>query len=90
MKGVKEQVQVRYVEARCVGRPPATRVASASGVSEVDVDGQVLRCTVTGSLQPFLEALHGTEVVDLVCAPSPHRTIASPDLRAGADRRDPS
>ena len=40
-------------------------------VSEVDVDGRVLRCTVTGSLQPFLEALHGTEVVDLVCAPSP-------------------
>ena len=48
-----------------VGTPPARQVARASGVSEVEVDGQTLRCTVYGSFQPFLEALHGHEVIAL-------------------------
>jgi hypothetical protein len=31
----------------------------------VEIDGQVLRCTVCGSFQPFLEALRGHEVINL-------------------------
>ena len=48
-----------------VGPPPARKVALASGVTEVEVDGRQLRCFVYGSFQPFLEALHGSEVISL-------------------------
>lgn len=48
-----------------VGHPPARQVQRASGVSEVEVAGRVLRCTVYGSFQPFLEALRGHEVISL-------------------------
>jgi ABC-2 type transport system ATP-binding protein len=56
------------VEVSFVGAPPAQRVARASGVSEVEIDGPILRCTVTGSFQPFLEALRGHEVIGLTSA----------------------
>lgn len=56
---------VQHVEVSFVGIPPARQVERASGVSEVEVDGRILRCLVCGSFQPFLEALHGHEVVDL-------------------------
>jgi len=48
-----------------VGPPPARKVALASGVTEVEVDGRRLSCFVCGSFQPFLEALHGSEVINL-------------------------
>lgn len=73
---VIKALQIRHVEVRCVGAPPRDRVARASGVSGVTADGQVLRCTVTGSTQPFLEALQGTEVVDLVSL-DPARPVSS-------------
>jgi hypothetical protein len=41
------------------------QIERASGVSEVEVDGQLVRCLVHGSFQPFLEALRGYEVVSL-------------------------
>lgn len=41
----------------------------ASGVSEVVVDGRVVRCLVSGSFQPFLEALRGHEVINLTSTP---------------------
>jgi hypothetical protein len=53
------------VEVSFVGAPPARQVERASGVSEVEVDGPVLRCVVCGSFQPFLEALQGHEVISL-------------------------
>jgi hypothetical protein len=53
------------VEVSFVGAPPARRIGRASGVSKVEVDGSTLRCLVSGSFQPFLEALRGYEVVDL-------------------------
>jgi hypothetical protein len=58
------------VEVTFVGAPPMRQVERASGVSEVEVDGPVLRCTVCGSFQPFLEALRGHEVVSLNSIPS--------------------
>jgi len=53
------------VEVRFAGRPPRGRIERASGVTEVVIDGQVVRCLVTGSFQPFLEALRGHEVITL-------------------------
>ena len=52
-----------------IGPPPVRQIERASGVTEVKVDGSVLRCTVSGSFQPFLEALRGHEVVSLTSTP---------------------
>ena len=60
-----EELQLQRVEVTFVGAPPTQKVARALGVSEVEVQGRVLRCTVHGSFQPFLEALRGHEVVGL-------------------------
>jgi hypothetical protein len=60
-----EEPQAQQVEVRFVGRPPARQVERAPGVSDVEVDGPVLRCRVCGSFQPFLEALRGYEVICL-------------------------
>jgi hypothetical protein len=59
----------RRVEVSFVGRPPVGRIERASGVSEVDFDGQIVRCLVAGSFQPFLEALCGHEVITLQSTP---------------------
>jgi hypothetical protein len=60
-----ESVPIQRVEVSFVGSPPVQHVARASGVSEVETVGPLLRCLVSGSFQPFLEALHGHEVVSL-------------------------
>jgi hypothetical protein len=56
---------VQRVEVSFVGAPPVRQIERASGVSEVDIDGPVVRCLVTGTFQPFLEALRGHEVITL-------------------------
>lgn len=56
---------MQRVEISFVGAPPASQIERASGVSEVETDGSVLRCVVYGSFQPFLEALRGHEVISL-------------------------
>lgn len=58
-----EQLKVQRVEVSFVGAAPVQQLERASGVSEVEVHGRVLRCTVYGSFQPFLEALRGHEVI---------------------------
>jgi hypothetical protein len=40
-------------------------------VSDVEVDGRLLRCLVHGSFQPFLEALRGYEVINITSIPTP-------------------
>lgn len=60
-----EDLPVQRVEISFVGAPPASQIERASGVSEVETDGSVLRCVVYGSFQPFLEALRGHEVISL-------------------------
>jgi len=42
------------------------------GVSDVEIDGRILRCVVLGSFQPFLEALRGHEVISLKSLPTEH------------------
>ena len=60
-----EELATQRVEVTFVGAPPARQVERALGVSEVQVEGRILRCTVFGSFQPFLEALRGHEVIRL-------------------------
>jgi hypothetical protein len=60
-----EDLQIHRVEVSFVGLPPAGPIERASGVSDVEVDGPLLRCAVCGSFQPFLEALRGYEVISL-------------------------
>ena len=59
---MSDELPLRRVEVTFVGAAPARQVEGASGVSEVESDGSVLRCLVRGSFQPFLEALRGYEV----------------------------
>jgi len=71
-----EELLVLRVEVGFVGTPPAQAVARASGASEVELDGSVLRCLVLGSVQPFLEALAGHEVITLTSTPvHPHPNV---------------
>jgi hypothetical protein len=65
-----EQPPVLRVEVSFVGPAPTLQVARASGVSDVETDGSVLRCLVCGSFQPFLEALRGHEVIGFNAVPS--------------------
>jgi hypothetical protein len=67
---MNEELPSRRVEITFVGRPPARQIARASGVSDVEVDGHRVHCLVSGSVQPFLEALHGYEVIGLTATPA--------------------
>lgn len=67
---MNEELPTRRIDITFVGRPPAGQIARASGVSEVKVDGRRVRCLVTGSVQPFLEALSGYEVIGLTSTPA--------------------
>ena len=58
-------LQVQRVDVTFIGAPPVREIERAPGVNEVEVDGSVVHCTVCGSFQPFLEALHGHEVISL-------------------------
>ena len=70
LASMAEEHPIRRFEVTFVGAPPARQVALASGVSEVEVDDHRLRCLVDGSVQPFLEALHGYEVIALTSSPA--------------------
>ncbi|GAA1755534.1 hypothetical protein GCM10009767_13590 [Kocuria aegyptia] len=67
--GMNQKVVTSRVEVHLTRTPPATRLARAAGVSEVNVSGTVLTCVVSGSFQPLLEALQGYEVVRLWSVP---------------------
>jgi hypothetical protein len=58
------------VEVSFAGAAPVHRIRWSAGVSEVEAHGAVLRCLVSGSFQPFLEALRGPEVVSLTSSPA--------------------
>ena len=69
---------VRRVEVSFVSAPPVRQIERASSVSEVGVDGLIVRCLVTGSFQPFLEALRGHEVITLQSMPVAWPQASSP------------
>jgi hypothetical protein len=64
------QLPVQRVEISFVGPPPTTQIERASGVSNVERDGPMVRCLVAGSFQPFLDALRGHEVFSLHSTPA--------------------
>jgi hypothetical protein len=68
---MNQHLPIYRVEVTFVGLPPSRQVGRASGVSEVEIEGRRLRCLVRGSVQPFLEALHGYEVITLTSSPAP-------------------
>ena len=82
---MSEKPQWLRVEVRFVGSPPTQPVERASGVSDVEIDGPILRCLVCGSFQPFLEALRGHEVISL-SSTTTHQPMASAGDGTGLDR----
>lgn len=76
LTSMTDELTVQRVEAKFVGAPPAEKIGRASGVSEVEIDGPILRCVVCGSFQPFLEALRGYEVISLMSTPT-HSSLAA-------------
>ena len=64
----------RRVEVTFIETPPTRQIERASGVSEVEVDGHTINCLVSGSFQPFLEALRGHEVWSISSVPAPDET----------------
>jgi hypothetical protein len=82
-----EKQPIRRVEVSFVNAAPAQQVARASGVSDVESDGCILRCLVCGSFQPFLEALRGHEVIGLSSTPpAPGTTPGATPGAAGSAR----
>ena len=65
-----QNAATQRVEVTFVGTPPTRQIERASGVTDVQVDGQLVRCLVYGSFQPFLEALRGYEVISLTAIPT--------------------
>ena len=65
-----DELTIHRVEVTFVGSPPDRQIARASGVTEVTVLGRRLRCVVSGSVQPFLEALRGYEVINITSIPA--------------------
>ena len=45
---------------------PEKKIRHAAGVSDVNVDERIVTCTVHGTFEPLLDALHGAEVTNLV------------------------
>ncbi len=60
----------QQVEITFYGDPPTRQIECASGVTDVHVDGKVVRCRVCGSFQPILEAVRGYEVISLTATPA--------------------
>jgi hypothetical protein len=68
---MNEELVIQQVAVRFVGRPPLRQLRRAAGVRDVEAAGQVVRCVVWGSFQPFLEALSGHEVLSLESISTP-------------------
>jgi hypothetical protein len=81
-----EEPLIRRVEVSFAGAAPAEKVGHASGVSDVQSHGSILRCLVCGSFQPFLEALRGHEVIGLNSAPVPAENTPPAASELGMDR----
>ena len=60
------EIRFHRVEIEFAGRPPEAAVRAAAGVEDVRVQGNRLECTVHGSFEPLLAAVHGSQVLNLV------------------------
>ena len=61
---------VRRVEVRLGGSGSVAAIESLVGVGEVSHEGDRLRFSVHGPMDPVIKALAGYEVLDLLCAPA--------------------
>ncbi len=84
----------RSVTARLDG--PGPDLVGVAGVSEVEVAGGILTCSLAGDPGPFLEALRGIALTDLVIEPARLEDVflelyageaADEDAQAAADAR---
>lgn len=66
---MSQELPVHRVEVSFVGAPPIGQMQRASGVSDVKSASSIIHCLVSGSFQPFLEALRGHEVINLKSTP---------------------
>ena len=82
MDGGIVDAAIQRVEVTFVATPPTRQIQQASGVSDVEVDGRMVRCLVCGSFQPFLEAMRGYEVISLTAVPAPSRSHPTNPRRA--------
>ena len=73
-----EDAATQRVEVTFSGNPPRLQIERASGVTDVRVDGHMVRCLVAGSFQPFLEAVRGYEVINLTAIPASDGSEAGP------------
>ena len=58
-------IRLHRVEIEFAGELPLERLRAADGVSDVTVEDHRVRCVVKGAFAPLLEALAGTQVVNL-------------------------
>jgi len=57
---------LRHVEVRFAGPVPEGIFADLPGVSDLRIENNTLHCTVMGALDPFIKAVAGFQVVDLI------------------------
>ena len=87
MAGMTEELSTQRVEVRFAGVPHVQQIERAPGVSEIEIDGSILRCLVSGSFQPFLESLRGYEVISLRSTPAQAGAEpGTPDEKPGEPR----
>jgi ABC-2 type transport system ATP-binding protein len=64
LSGLREKAR-HTVEVRFGSPPPAGAFSAISGITDVRLDGSVLRCTMRGVVDPLIKALGHYHVVDL-------------------------
>jgi ABC-2 type transport system ATP-binding protein len=60
------EIRSYQVEIEFGAMPPAAQLRTATGVEQVEVDGNRVTCTVRGSFDSFLAAIAGHPVLKLV------------------------
>ena len=77
---------VRRVEIRFVEPVPAAAFTGLPGVADVEVEGTVLRCATTGSVDPLLKAANRFEIVDVLSSePNLEEIVLALYANGGAD-----
>jgi ABC-2 type transport system ATP-binding protein len=79
---------IRRLEIEFAGPVPAGAFAGLGGVSDVAVDGRILRCTVVGEMDPVLRAATSAEVRTLTSVEPSLEEVFLAFYGAGAEARE--
>jgi ABC-2 type transport system ATP-binding protein len=60
------RLRIHHVEVELAGTADVERLKRVPGIEQLKVDGNRIHCNVRGSFEPFLEALQGQQVLNLV------------------------